>query len=160
MNNPEEINPDYIGYFIDKYIPPVTIILLVGAIILNVVGIIYILISTDFILEQRRRENAVLLALGGNQTKVRGLLISEVSTFILITVLIGVPLGIAATAFSLLFVKPLLIAKEVIILNIHIDVVALFIILASLFLAALLGMIPIIRKQMKYEIVQELRAIV
>ncbi len=158
--NPEEINPDYIGYFIDKYIPPVTIILLVGAIILNVVGIIYILISTDFILEQRRRENAVLLALGGNQTKVRGLLISEVSTFILITVLIGVPLGIAATAFSLLFVKPLLIAKEVIILNIHIDVVALFIILASLCLAALLGMIPIIRKQMKYEIVQELRAIV
>ncbi|MCE7741740.1 MAG: FtsX-like permease family protein [Candidatus Heimdallarchaeota archaeon] len=158
--NPEQINPDYIGYFIDKYIPPVTVILLAGAIILNVIGVIYILISTDFILEQRRRENAVLLALGGNQTKVRGLLISEVSTFLAVTLLIGGPLGIAATAFSLLFIKPLLVAEEVIPLVLHVDGLALFIILASLCLAALFGMIPIIRKQMKYEIVQELRAIV
>ncbi|MHA1199178.1 MAG: ABC transporter permease [Candidatus Heimdallarchaeaceae archaeon] len=158
--NPEQINPDYIGYFIDKYIPPVAVILLAGAIILNVIGVIYILISTDFILEQRRRENAVLLALGGNQTKVRGLLISEVSTFLAVTILVGGPLGIAATAFSLLFIKPLLVAEEVIPLVLHVDGLALFIILASLCLAALFGMIPIIRKQMKYEIVQELRAIV
>ena len=158
--NPEKINPDYIGYFIDRYIPPVTIILLVGAIILNVIGVVYILISTDFILEQRRRENAVLLALGGNQTKVRGLLISEVSTFLGTTILFGGPLGIASTAFSLLFIKPLLISEEIIPLGLFVDGVALFIILASLILAALFGMIPIIRKQMKYEIVQELRAIV
>ena len=158
--NPEQINPDYIGYFIDKYIPPVTVILLVGAIILNVIGVIYILMSTDFILEQRRRENAVLLALGGNQREVRGLLIGEVSTFLAVTLFIGGPLGIAASAFSLLFVKPLLVAEEVIPLVLYVDGLALFIILASLCLAALFGMIPIIRKQMKYEIVQELRAIV
>ncbi len=158
--NPAQINPDYIGYFIDKYIPPVTVILLVGAIVLNVIGVIYILMSTDFILEQRRRENAVLLALGGNQTEVRGLLIGEVSTFLSVTILIGGPLGVAATAISLLFVKPLLISEEVIPLILYVDGIALFIILASLCLAALFGMIPIVRKQMKYEIVQELRAIV
>ena len=62
--NPEQINPDYIGYFIVEYIPHITITLLIGAIFLNVIGVIYIIISTDFILEQRRRENAVLLAFG------------------------------------------------------------------------------------------------
>ncbi len=158
--NPDRINPDYIGYFIDRYIPPVTVILLVGAIILNVMGVVYILISTDFILGQRRRENAVLLALGGNQTKVRGLLIGEVGTFLTVTILVGAPLGIAAAAFSLLFVKPLLIAEEVIQLILYVNALTLILSLLSLVLAALVGMIPIIRKQMKYEIVQELRAIV
>ena len=158
--NPQQINPDYIGYFIVKYIPHVTITLLMGAIILNIIGVVYILISTDFILGQRRRENAVILALGGNQGKIRKMLVGEISVFLISTLLIGIPLGFLSSILALTFLKPLLIPHEVIALTLHIDFGLLAIMIVTLCAAALLGAIPIIRKQMKYEIVQELRAIV
>ncbi|MCE7739678.1 MAG: ABC transporter permease [Candidatus Heimdallarchaeota archaeon] len=158
--NPQQINPDYIGYFIVKYIPHVTITLLMGAIVLNVVGVVYILISTDFILGQRRRENAVILALGGNQGKIRKMLVGEISVFLISTLLIGIPLGFLSSILALTFLKPLLIPHEVITMTLHIDFGLLAIMIVTLCVAALLGAIPIIRKQMKYEIVQELRAIV
>jgi len=158
--NPERINPDYIGYFIVEYIPHVTITLLIGAIFLNVIGVIYIIISTDFILEQRRRENAVLLALGGKQTKIQKLLLSELFVFLSTTFIFGIPLGIITTASLLVFSKPLLISREILPMSIHVDAVALVIMIATLITAAAIGIIPILRKQMKYEIVHELRAIV
>ncbi len=158
--NPEQINPDYIGYFIIEYIPHVTITLLIGAIFLNVIGVVYIIISTDFILEQRRRENAVLLALGGRQTKIQKLLLSELFIFLSTTFIFGIPLGILTTLSLLAFSKPLLISREILPMGIHVDVVALVIMIGTLLLAAAIGIIPIIRKQMKYEIVHELRAIV
>ena len=158
--NPDQINPEYIGYFIIEYIPHVTITLLIGAIFLNIIGVVYIIISTDFILEQRRRENAVLLALGGRQTKIQKLLLSELFVFLLTTFIFGIPLGILTTVSMLVFSKPLLISREILPMGIHIDVVALVIMIGTLIIAAAIGIIPIIRKQMKYEIVHELRAIV
>ena len=158
--NPEEINPDYIGYFIVEYIPDVSITLLIGAIILNIIGVVYVLISTDFILGQRRHENAIILALGGNQGKIRRMLLGEISIFLVFTLLIGIPMGILSSLLALTFLKPLLIPHEVIRMTLHIDFGLLAIMVASLTIAAILGVIPIIRKQMKYEIVQELRAIV
>ncbi len=158
--NPEQINPDYIGYFIVEYIPHVTITLLIGSIFLNIIGVIYIIMSTDFILEQRRRENAVLLALGGKQTKIQKFLINELIVFLFTTIIFGIPLGIITALFALLFTKPLLISREILPMILHVDPVALLIVLFTLIIAAIIGIIPIMRKQMKYEIVHELRAIV
>jgi ABC-type lipoprotein release transport system permease subunit len=158
--NPEKINPDYIGYFITDYIPPVTLTLILGAIILNVIGVIFIVISTDFILEQRRRENAVLLALGGKQRTIRRLIVIEILVYLLVTILIGVPAGILTALSSLAFIKPLLIPQEIITMTLNVDVLTILIMTLSLCIAGLIGIIPILRKQMKYEIVQELRAIV
>jgi ABC-type lipoprotein release transport system permease subunit len=158
--NPDPINPDYIGYFITKYIPHISITLLIGSVILNAIGVIYVLISTDFILGQRRQEYAVILALGGNQGKIRRMLVGEIAIFLVSTLLVGIPLGILSSLLALTFLKPLLIPHEVITMTMHIDFGLLAIMILLLCVAALLGVIPIIRKQMKYEIVQELRAIV
>ncbi|MHA1483439.1 MAG: ABC transporter permease, partial [Candidatus Heimdallarchaeaceae archaeon] len=158
--NPERINPDYIGYFITGYIPPVTVILLIGAIFIDIIAIVYVIISTEFTLEQRRSEYAVLMALGGKQSNIRRQLIYELSSFILVTILIGIPLGILTTLMGISFLKPLLMSQEIVDVALHIDVVSLLIMVATLIIAALLGIIPPIRKQMKYEIVHELRAIV
>jgi ABC-type lipoprotein release transport system permease subunit len=158
--NPEKINPDYIGYFITDYIPPVTLTLIIGAIVLNVIGVVFIVISTDFILEQRRRENAVLLALGGKQSTIRRLIVIEILVYLLTTILIGIPTGILIALFSLSFIKPLLIPQEIITMTLSVDFATIFIMTLSLCVAGLIGIIPILRKQMKYEIVQELRAIV
>ncbi len=158
--NPERINPDYIGYFITGYIPPVTVILLIGAIFIDIIAIVYVVISTEFTLEQRRSEYAVLMALGGKQSNIRRQLIYEISLFILVTILIGIPLGILTTLMGISFLKPLLMTQEVVVMVLHIDVVSLLIMVATLIIAALLGIISPIRKQMKYEIVHELRATV
>lgn len=158
--NPERINPDYIGYFIKEYIPPANSILLVGAIFVNIIGIVYIIISTDFILEQRRRENAVLLALGGRQSKIRKTIVSEIFSFITATFVAGVPMGFIAFFISLTFIKPLLIPREIVPMVIHVNPLFLVVMITSLFIASLIGIIPVLRKQMKYEIVHELRAIV
>jgi ABC-type lipoprotein release transport system permease subunit len=157
--NPEKINPDYIGFFIQEHIPPVNNILLVGAVFVNIIGIIYIFISVDFILEQRRKENAVLLALGGSQSKIRRSIVNEILTFIVTTFIVGIPLGLIASLITFTFIKPLLITREIVPIVLHIDFL-LFILIASLLIASLLGIIPILRKQMKYEIVHELRAVV
>ena len=69
-------------------------------------------------------------------------------------------MGIITTASMLAFSKPLLISREILPMIIHVDVVALLIMISTLLIAAILGIIPILRKQMKYEIVHELRAIV
>ncbi len=158
--NPEKINPDYIGFFIREHIPPANNILLVGAIFVNIIGIVYIFISTDFILEQRRKENAVLLALGGKQSKVRKNIVNEILSFITTTFAIGIPAGFLASIVTLTFIKPLLITREVVPMTLHVNTLILIIMIISLFAASLIGIIPIIRKQMKYEIVHELRAVV
>ncbi|MBY8999416.1 MAG: ABC transporter permease [Candidatus Heimdallarchaeota archaeon] len=158
--NPEKINPDYIGYFITNYIPPVTVILLIGAIFIDIIAIIYVVISTEFTLEQRRREHAILMALGGKQSKIRKQLISEIASFIIVTIIVGIPLGILTTLIGISFLKPILMSHEIVIMTLHIDGVALMIMIVSFIIAAILGVIPPIRKQMKYEIVHELRAIV
>jgi ABC-type lipoprotein release transport system permease subunit len=157
--NPDKINPDYIGYFITDYIPPITVILLIGAIFIDIIAIVYVVISTEFILEQRRREYAVLMALGGRQSNIRRQLIYEISLFVLVTIIVGIPLGIITTLMGLSFLKPLLMSQEVVAITLHIDVVALIIMIVTLIIAAVLGIILPIRKQMKYEIVHELRAI-
>jgi ABC-type antimicrobial peptide transport system permease subunit len=158
--NPDQINPNYIGYFIKEYIPPANSILLVGAVFINIVGIIYIIISTDFVLEQRRRENAVLLALGGRQSKIRKIIISEIFMFIIATFIAGIPTGFISFFIALTFIKPLLIPREVIPMVIHVNPLFLAIMISSLFIASVIGILPVLRKQMKYEIVHELRAIV
>ncbi len=158
--NPEKINPDYIGYFITGYIPPITVVLLIGAIFVNIIAIVYVVISTEFILEQRRREYAVLMALGGRQSNIRKQLIYEISIFILATIIVGIPLGIITTLMGMSFLKPLLISQEVVVMTLHIDVVSLLIMIVTLIIAAVLGIISPIRKQMKHDIVHELRAIV
>ncbi len=157
--NPDKINPDYIGYFITDYIPPITVILLIGAIFIDIIAIVYVVISTEFILEQRRREYAVLMALGGRQSNIRRQLVYEISLFVLVTIIVGIPLGIITTLMGLSFLKPLLMSQEVVAMTLHIDVVALIIMIVTLIIAAVLGIIAPIRKQMKYEIVHELRAI-
>ncbi len=158
--NPEKINPDYIGYFINEHIPPANNILLVGAIFVNIIGIVYIFISTDFVLEQRRKENAVLLALGGKQSKVRKNIVNEILSFMTTTFAIGIPLGFLGSIVTLTFIKPLLMTREVIPVTLHVSPLIFIIMIISLFAASLIGIIPIIRKQMKYEIVHELRAVV
>jgi ABC-type lipoprotein release transport system permease subunit len=158
--NPEKINTDYIGFFIREHIPPVENILLVGAIFMNIIGAVYVFISTDFILEQRRRENAVLLALGGKQSKVRKGIINEILSFIITIFAISIPVGFIASVITLTFIKPLLVTREVIPMTLHVNALILILMIVSLFVASLIGVIPIIRKQMKYEIVHELRAIV
>jgi len=158
--NPERINPDYIGYFITNYIPPNTVILLIGAIFINIIAIVYVVISTEFILEQRRREYAVLMALGGRQNNIRRQLIYEISVLILVTIIVGMPLGVITTLMGISFLKPLLMSHEVVAMTLHIDIVPLLIMIVTLIIAAVLGIILPIRKQMKYEIVHELRAIV
>jgi ABC-type antimicrobial peptide transport system permease subunit len=123
-------------------------------------AIMYVVISTEFILEQRRREYAVLMALGGRQSNIRKQLIYEISTFILTTIIVGIPLGIITTLIGMSFLKPLLISQEVVAMTLHIDVVSLLIMIVTLIIAAVLGIIRPIRKQMKHDIVHELRAIV
>ena len=158
--NPTVINPDYIGYFLVNYIPPVTISLLLGSIFLNIIGVVYIIISTDFILEQRRRENAVMLALGGRQQEIRKMIIFEILIFVAVTIIIGFILGLILTSVLLIFIKPLLISREIVSLSLFIDFVPIIIMFVTLFIAAMIGIIPILRKQMKHEIINELRAIV
>jgi len=158
--NPTQINPDYIGYFLVGYIPHVTISLFLGATFLNIIGVIYVIISTDFILEQRRRENAVLFALGGKQKDIRKMIVFEILIFITVTTIIGFILGLVLTSALLVFIKPLLLSREIVLLRIFIDVIPLIIMFATLFVAAFVGIIPILRKQMKHEIINELRAIV
>ncbi len=155
--NPEKINPNYIGYFITKYIPHVSVILLLGIIVLSFVAIVYIIMSTEFILNQRRKEYAVLLALGGKQTKIRGLVIGEILVFVVSTILIGVPVGLLTALSSLSFIKPLLIPREIVPIVFKPGILMLLVVIFSLVLAALITIIPLIKKQTKFEIVHELR---
>ena len=155
--NPEKINPNYIGFFITKYIPHVSVILLLGIIVLSFVAIVYIIISTEFILNQRRKEYAVLLALGGKQSKIRGLVIGEILVFVVSTILIGVPVGLLTALSSLSFIKPLLIPREIVPIVFKPGILMLSVVIISLVLAALITTIPLIRKQTKFEIVHELR---
>ncbi len=155
--NPEKINPNYIGYFITKYIPHVSVILLLGIIVISFVAIVYIFISTEFILNQRRKEHAVLLALGGKQTKIRGLVIGEILVFVVSTTLIGIPVGFLTALSSLSFIKPLLIPREIVPIVFNPGILMLLVVILSLALAALITIIPLIKKQTKFEIVHELR---
>jgi len=158
--NPEKINPNYIGYFITKYIPPVLTTLIISVIFLNVMGIIYVVLATDFTLNQRRRENAIFLALGGKQRRVRKLIVAEIGTFLLLSVSVSIVLGIILTCIALNFVKPLLLPREIVPLTLHLDFGALVLTCLSLVIAAMISIIPLLRRQTRYEIVHELRAIV
>jgi len=158
--NPDKINPTYTGLFILQYIPDVWIIVLITSIFLALIGIIYIFISIEYILQQRRREYALLLALGANPSKVKKIVLSELMIFIAISLITGIPLGIIETLISLSFIKPLLVNQEIIPIVLHINLISLLSAILIILLSAFFSSIPLIKKQTRYEVVKELRALV
>lgn len=155
--NPEKINPRYVGFFLGNYLPSVRTIVLVGTIFLVIMAVVNSAITTDFIMEQRRNEYALLLAMGTNRAYVRKFILSETLVAVAISTLIGIPLGIILTAIALFFIKPLLIPAELVPIKLLVNVWHELLLIVLLIIALVTGAIPTLFKQIKHEIVKELR---
>ncbi|MHA1416361.1 MAG: FtsX-like permease family protein [Candidatus Heimdallarchaeaceae archaeon] len=155
--NPEKINPNYIGYFILQFVPDVWAILTISVTFILIISVVYIFMSTNYILQQRREEYALLLALGANPKKVRKMIFFELNIYILFTLFFGMFFGILSALCSLYFVKPLLITQEIIPLRLHVNSILLLLIIIVFLFTTLLSSLSIIKAQTKTDIINELR---
>ncbi|NHJ86419.1 MAG: ABC transporter permease [Asgard group archaeon] len=99
--NPDIINPQFVGIYIDQYIPNVRKFLLIQIILMNLIGLILITIIIEFVLKQRDQNNAILETLGNSNRNLLQIIISELFIIEIMAFLFSIIVGIAFTIFSL-----------------------------------------------------------
>ncbi|MHA1873247.1 MAG: FtsX-like permease family protein [Candidatus Heimdallarchaeaceae archaeon] len=155
--NPEKINPNYIGYFILQFIPDIWAMLAISVTFILIISVVYVFMSINHILQQRREEYALLLALGANPRNIRKMIFFELNIYIFVTLFLGILFGILSALSSLYFVKPLLITQEIIPLKLHVNFLLLLLIIVVFLFTTLSSSLSIIRAQTKTDIINELR---
>ncbi|MHA1213510.1 MAG: ABC transporter permease, partial [Candidatus Heimdallarchaeota archaeon] len=125
--NPESINEQFIGSFIEKFVPNIRTFFYMQLIAIILIIIILLIMFTDFTLSQRSQEFAIKLAMGGSRRKITKLLFTEVSIIVLSASLGGIILGILFTYSTFYLITPLLTSHNMIPFSVSIPIIELIV---------------------------------
>ncbi|NHJ32869.1 MAG: FtsX-like permease family protein [Asgard group archaeon] len=156
--NPELINEQFIGAFIESYIPNVRVFFYVQLLTISLIIVILIVMYTDFTLNQRTQEFAITQTMGKSRTTITKLLVVELIVIVFSAYIGGLLLGLAFTYASFNLMVPILTSHNIIPFSVSIPILQ-FIFLPILFTTiALIGVLPSIVKYGREKIINALRS--
>jgi ABC-type antimicrobial peptide transport system permease subunit len=156
--NPPSINEQFIGSFIDLYIPNVQTFLWISLVTTALIIVILLIMVTEFTLSQRSKEFAISLTLGSSRQRLSRLLFIEVIIIVFTASIGGLLLGLIFTYSTFYLMTPLLTSHNILPFTINIPVIQLLIYPIALTLIALIGVLPSIIKHRKQKIITALRS--
>ncbi|MHA1171287.1 MAG: FtsX-like permease family protein, partial [Candidatus Heimdallarchaeota archaeon] len=155
--NPELINEQFIGSFIESYIPNVRVFFYVQLISIVLIIMVLIVMFTDFTLNQRTQEFAITQTMGKSTRTISKLLVIEIIVIILSASIGGLLLGLAFTYASFNLITPILTSHNIIPYTINLPILEIVLIPVVLTVMALLGVLPSIIKYGREKIITALR---
>jgi ABC-type antimicrobial peptide transport system permease subunit len=155
--NPILINEQFMGSFIESYIPNVRVFFYVQLIAVVLIIIVLIVMFTDFTLNQRTQEFAISQTMGKSRNTISKLLIVEILVIILSASIGGLLLGIAFTFATFNLITPILTSHNIIPFTVNLPILEILLIPVVLTAMALLGVLPSIIKYRREKIITALR---
>ena len=156
--NPELINQEFMGSFVESYIPNVLTFFWIELITTAVIGIVLLIMFTDFTLSQRTHEYAIKISMGLARKQLTRLIILEIVIITFSAALGGIALGTLFTYSSFYLMIPLLTAHNIIPFTISIPIIGLGLTPVVMIVISILGILPSVIKYSKREIITTLRA--
>ncbi|NHK30883.1 MAG: FtsX-like permease family protein [Asgard group archaeon] len=155
--NPMLINEKFIGAFIELYIPNVQTFFWIALVAVMIIIIILVIMVTDFTLNQRSQEFAIILSLGGSRRKINKILFAEVSIIVLLASIGGILLGVVFTYSTFYLLIPILTSHNLIPYAINVPILQIIVLPLVMTTITLIGVLPSIIKHGRGNIIQALR---
>ncbi|MHA2252040.1 MAG: FtsX-like permease family protein, partial [Candidatus Kariarchaeaceae archaeon] len=109
--NPYPINENHIGNIITPFLPSPKAILLFIEFISIIFSIFLISLITETVLNSRKRENAILYAIGISKRQIFYLILGEMMSVIIVSFILGLFYGIILANLALHFFLPLTVKR-------------------------------------------------
>ncbi|NHK32358.1 MAG: FtsX-like permease family protein [Asgard group archaeon] len=155
--NPESVNPQFVGEFIDQYIPNVRAFILIQLILMNFIGLIITALSLDFILKQRDQSNAILQTLGNSNTNLSHLVVSELLIVEITAFITALIIGIPFSYFCVVINRPSFFAHNIISIDFMVNFLGIFGFFAILLIFTIVLTLPLLVRFSKKNIAKILR---
>jgi ABC-type lipoprotein release transport system permease subunit len=156
--NPELINEQFMGTFIESYIPNVRVFFYVQLIAVALIIMVLIIMFTDFTLNQRTQEFAITQSMGKSRNTISKILIMEILVIILSASIGGILLGLAFTYSTFNLITPILTSHNIIPFTVNLPILEIVLIPVIMTTMALLGVLPSIIKYGREKIITSLRS--
>ncbi|MFW9923778.1 MAG: FtsX-like permease family protein [Candidatus Thorarchaeota archaeon] len=140
--NPHPINEQFVGQYIDRYIPNINSFLLAQIILLNLVGILIIITNINFLLSQRKKYNAILNTIGNSNKNLAKLILSELMIVNIASLIAGIIIGIPFAALAIFLNRPIFTNHNILPYIFTIDYIRIPIFILSLLYLSALTIIP------------------
>ncbi|MHA1463381.1 MAG: FtsX-like permease family protein [Candidatus Heimdallarchaeota archaeon] len=155
--NPEVINEQFIGQYINLYIPKVNAFIISQIILINIIAIIIIISNLEFLLSQRKQNNAILNTIGNSTKNLLALILSELSIVNVVAIISGIIIGIPFALFSIAINRPIFTSHNILPYNFTFDYLGIPIFIIALFLISSLTILPAIHRFSKENIAIAIR---
>ncbi|MFW9925029.1 MAG: FtsX-like permease family protein, partial [Candidatus Thorarchaeota archaeon] len=156
--NPQLINEEFMGAFIESYIPNVLAFFWIELVVTAIIGIVLVIMFTDFTLSQRTHEFAITVSMGFSRGKTTRLITFEILTIMISAALSGILVGILFTYSVFFLMIPLLTAHNIIPFVVSIPIWQIAVFPLILTFIAMIGILPSVRKYSRQDIIKALRA--
>lgn len=155
--NPEIINEQFIGQYINLYIPGVNAFILSQIILINIVAIIIIVSNLEFLLSQRKQYNAILNTIGNSNINLLTLILNELFIVNFVAIIAGLIIGIPCAVLSIGINRPIFTSHNILPFSFSFDYIGIPIFVFTLLLISSLTILPSIYKFSKENIAIAIR---
>ncbi|NHJ86062.1 MAG: ABC transporter permease, partial [Asgard group archaeon] len=140
--NPDLVSEGFSSQYVDNYVPDIKLLIISVISLVVLISIIILIINIDFILKQRKQENAIMSALGNTNTNLARMLLVEISVINLSTVITGFLISIPFVLLSIYFIMPFLTSILIIPMNLAINYTLIGILTALYIVITFLAIVP------------------
>lgn len=142
--NPELVSVSFGEQYVNRYVPSLEVFIYLEIISVNLIALIVIVSNVDFILSQRKRNNAVLFALGNTWNNLLKIISSELLIISIFAILASLLIGLPLVLLSMLLTKPFLLERILVPFSFVIPIIPLAIVGAGIILVPILSAMPIL----------------
>ncbi|MFW9923561.1 MAG: FtsX-like permease family protein [Candidatus Thorarchaeota archaeon] len=158
--NPELINISYGEFYVYRYVPSLSTFIYILIVLINIIGIITVVTNIDFILTQRKHNNAILFALGNSWKNFTSMVISELVLVCILSIVIAGIIGIPLAFLVTVLTKPFLLEMLVLPMNFIVPYISIALVSLGILIIPLLSAIPTILKSQREKIAEAIVAVI
>ncbi|HUT80298.1 MAG TPA: ABC transporter permease [Candidatus Bathyarchaeia archaeon] len=162
LNIVVEVNPSLVskGFgerYVNNYVPSTEIFLIAQIILTNLIGIIIIANTADFILDKRKQESAILKAFGNTDRNFVKLIYSELFLIDFTAILFGSAIGISSAFITTLLMVPFFEINLILPMQFSTGYLYLIIFIVYLISFSFIAVIPSIIKLRRVKIAENIK---
>jgi putative ABC transport system permease protein len=144
--NPEIINNQYIGKYISQFIPDVTTFVLIEIILVNAIGLIIISSIMEFLLSQRKQNNAILYSIGNSNKNLASMILAEILVIDAVAIFVALIIGVPFSLLSANVNSPIFTAHNILPYSFAFDYLRIPIFVVLLLIFTIITAIPSITR--------------
>jgi hypothetical protein len=142
--NPKIINQQFVGKYINLYIPNAQSFILIQILLVNIIGLIVTASIIDFTLKQRDQSNAILTTLGNSNNNLAQIIISELLIVEIASFFAALLFGIPFSLLTISINRPSFFAHNILPVEFTFNYLGVFIFITVLIMISIVMTLPLL----------------